>query len=64
MILRAFSLLLKRSEAVDIAPLETDETKTADQTKDILENPDKIDAKFLSKLSSEGYEVDINIICA
>jgi hypothetical protein len=44
--------------------LESDEKTTNDQTKDILENPDKIDAKFVSKLSSEGYEVDINIICA
>lgn len=32
--------------------------------KDFIENPDKIDPKFLSKLSSEGYQVDINIICA
>ncbi len=29
-----------------------------------IENPDAIDIKFLQKLSSEGYEVDINIICA
>lgn len=32
--------------------------------KDFTENPDKIDPKFLSKLSSEAYEVDLNIVCA
>lgn len=29
-----------------------------------MENPDKIGPKFLTKLSSEAYEVDINIISA
>lgn len=34
------------------------------QEKQTLENPDSVDVKFLQKLSNEGYEVDINIICA
>ena len=32
--------------------------------KNTIENPDSIDPKFLAKLSSEAYEVDINVICA
>ena len=54
-------LLFWRSESEKIEPsLE----QWSDATSDILENPDKIDMKFLSKLSSEAYEVEINIICA
>ena len=45
-------------------PQNIEEESILDKTKDILENPDKIDTKFLSKLSSEWYEVDINIVCA
>lgn len=58
------SLSIPKPEAIDIKPLEADEKQTSDKTKDILENPDKIDTKFLTKLSSEAYEVDINIVCA
>jgi len=64
LLLRLLGLIFKRNEeTAEIAPV-TDDIKTADQTKDILENPDKIDPKFLSKLTSEWYEVDINVICA
>lgn len=35
-----------------------------DETKHVPENPDSIDVKFLQKLSSEAYEVDINLLCA
>ncbi len=52
------------TEEMEFPMQETWEKTTSDQTQDILENPDKIDIKFLSKLSSEAYEVDINIICA
>ena len=55
-------LFTRNSEEVPVS--QTEEGSSGDQTKDILENPDKIDPKFLSKLTSEGYEVDINIICA
>lgn len=61
---KLISLAIPKPETIDIKPLETDEKITADKTKDILENPDKIDPKFLTKLSSEAYEVDINIISA
>ena len=62
---KLLSLLVRRNEEdTDIGITQGDEKITQDQTKDILENPDKIDAKFLSKISSEGYEVDINVICA
>jgi hypothetical protein len=65
LIWRFISLLIRRNSEEVIAPIsEWEEKTTSDQTKDILENPDKIDTKFLSKLSSEGYEVDINIVCA
>lgn len=64
MVFKLLGMIFSRSDSTsEIAPIENDE-KTADQTKDILENPDKIDPKFLSKLTSEGYEVDINVICA
>lgn len=53
LLLRLLGLIFKRNEeTAEIAPV-TDDIKTADQTKDILENPDKIDPKFLSKLTSE-----------
>jgi len=58
------SLIIPKPDAIDIKPLETEEKVTADKTKDILENPDKIDPKFLTKLSGEAYDVDINIISA
>ena len=62
--LKLLALIFRRSEDTpEIIPLDG-EDKTADQTKDILENPDKIDPKFLAKLTSEAYEVDVNIICA
>ena len=38
--------------------------EAVDYANDILENPDKIDPKFLAKLSSEWYEVDISVVCA
>lgn len=64
MFLKLLGLIFRRSEDTsEITPLDADD-KTADQTKDILENPDKIDPKFLAKLTSEAYEVDVNIICA
>lgn len=56
--------LLFTRDSEESVVVEKDEIASSDQTKDILENPDKIDSKFLAKLSSEGYEVDINIICA
>ncbi len=61
---KLISMIVPKPETVDIKPLEADERVTADKTKDILENPDKIDPKFLTKLSSEAYDVDINIISA
>jgi len=61
---KIFTAIIPKSETIDIKPLESDDIKTADQTKDILENPDKIDPKFLTKLSTEAYDVDINIISA
>ena len=36
----------------------------AEKASNQLDNPDSIDAKFLSKLSSEAYRVEMNIICA
>ncbi len=63
---KILKLIFTHSGTQEISVLQEDskDQTTQDQTKDILENPDKIDMKFLSKLSSEGYEVDINIICA
>lgn len=62
--LKFLGLIFRRSDdASEITTLQSEE-QTADMTKDILENPDKIDPKFLAKLTSEAYEVDINIICA
>lgn len=57
-------LLIWRGDETEQKVEDAEENTSGDQTKDILENPDKIDAKFLTKLSSEAYEVDINVICA
>ena len=56
--------LLFSRDSDEAIPAQTEEAVSWDKTKDILENPDKIDPKFLSKLTSEWYEVDINVICA
>lgn len=61
---KLIKLLFMRSSGDDEVVAPKAEDASNDQTTDILENPDKIDSKFLSKLSSEGYDVDINIICA
>lgn len=47
-------------EAQNIDIGESQETDISDSVKD----SDKIPLKFIPKLSSEAYEVDINIICA
>jgi len=64
LVAKLIAMTLPKTEAIDVVPFESDEKITSDKTKDILENPDKIDPKFLTKLSSEAYEVDINIISA
>ena len=61
---KLITMMIPKPETIDIKPLDSDDRVTADKTKDILENPDKIDPKFLSKLSVEAYDVDINIISA
>jgi len=63
LLFKLLSLLFKKEEEITTLKSQSDDGKW-DQTTDILENPDKIDPKFLSKLASEWYEVDINIICA
>ncbi|MDA9129352.1 type IV secretion system DNA-binding domain-containing protein [Candidatus Gracilibacteria bacterium] len=55
-------LIPRNTEEEKVSPEE--DKNALDQNKDIGENPDQIDPKFLTKLSSEGYEVDINIVCA
>jgi len=64
LIWKLIAMTIPKTETIDIQPLETEDKTPWDKTKDILENPDKIDPKFLTKLSSEAYEVDINIISA
>jgi hypothetical protein len=45
---KLISLLIRRNEDdTNIGVLDHDDKTTNDQTKDILENPDKIDTKFL-----------------
>lgn len=53
LLLKFLGLIFKRSDETPEVTAIGDDEKTADQTKDILENPDKIDPKFLSKLTSE-----------
>ena len=36
----------------------------SEEIKNIPENPENIDIKFLQKLSSEAYEVDVTLLCA
>lgn len=65
LLLKFFSLLVaKNTNEVEISEVETKEGKELQESSSILDNPDAIPVKFLSKISSEGYEVELNILCA
>lgn len=64
LLLKLFSLLVPKTDQEIQITAESEEEKKAEGIKDIIDNPDAINPKFLAKLASEWYETDINILCA